>query len=238
MTDRQQKLVELREKLYTGDAMRRNLACDEMWALIAEVQNDLDNVELLRSEMMDVLVDLGRFSDWQRCYDSLYNSKDYRLRIRALGSKAWRCKKASPIDVLCVQEAYEEAIRISKEHNDNERTAECSMMLAKLWLTMSDKRKDALDMFGQCKTYAQRSHNHSMEAVTTYYMGVLLHEMGYENSSLEMLRTALEMAYEQQDKRVAMHIEVVRAHYLMQKDDTESVKQSLDSWYKHFGGEL
>ena len=112
------------------------------------------------------------------------------------------------------------------------------MMLAKLWLTMSDKRKDALDMFGQCKTYAQRSHNHSMEAVTTYYMGVLLHEMGYENSSLEMLRTALEMAYEQQDKRVAMHIEVVRAHYLMQKDDTESVKQSLDSWYKHFGGEL
>lgn len=212
MTDKQQKLIELRDKLYNGDAMRRSVACDEIWQLIETVKEDQESVELMLSEMMDVLADLDREEDWKRCYETLYASKDYRLQVRALGVKAWKLRKLNPPEMQSIQAVYEEAIEICTVHNDSERAAEFCMMLAKIWLSISAKRKDALDMFGQCMTYAQEAHNHSMEAVVTYYIGVLLHEFGYVNAGLEKLRTALEMAYEQHDKRVAMHIEAVRAH--------------------------
>lgn len=230
MTELQKKVHAIQERLATGDAHEQGVACDEALELM-ETLTEIEQKETLCSIIIAPLLDLNRENDWHMCLNILQQSSVCRLQMTAVFSEAWWFMKRK--DISGMIDVYEKGISIATTHEDKQAMAECYLGKGKSLIQQSEMTQ-ALDAFGMCIETAKQVFNLKMVAVATYYIAIVMLALGKPAIALEKLREASDIAVAQKSQNIVKHIEVVRAHLLLEQGDAEKAKTILNDWTTQF----
>ena len=231
MTELQQKVHAIQERLATRDAHEQNLACNEALELL-ETLTETEQKETLCSITIAPLLDLNRENDWRKCLNILQQSSICQFQMAAVFSEAWWFMKRK--DISGMLDVYEKGIAIATTHDDKQAIAECYLCKGKSLIQQSELTQ-ALNAFGMCIEAAKQVFNFKMVAVATYYIAMVMHAMGKQAIALEKLREASDIAVAQRNQNIVKHVEIVRAKLLLEQGDQEKAKIILNDWMTQFG---
>ena len=231
MTELQQKIYDIQQRLAIGDAHEQNVACNDALALLDSMET-VEQQETLCTVIVAPLLDLNREADWRRCIGILQSSSNGYNQLTAIHSEAWWCMKRN--DISGMLEIYNQGLKIATGCNDKQAIAVCYLEKGKVLIRMKENTL-AIDAFGMAIENAKEVFNYKLVAVATYYIALVMNELGRPAIALEKLREASDIAVAQKSQNIMRQTEVVRAKMLFEQGESKEAMTILDDWMKQFG---
>ncbi len=226
-------VVEIYDKLYSADDIKRNQACTEALNLIEKIEKDSHKNDV-RKMIVFHLLDSRCFDEANTCIDALLMSDDYYYKSAGFYAKIEFCK-------LCDQDNIGNTINsartLAKQTMHKADYAIYTLEYAKHQYIRGEY-DDCIELLGDVMVISEELNNISFSLAAKYYTALAIDKKGLKEVSLELLREVSEKACDARSQHVAMFSELKRAEMLSEigreKESIEIVKQ----WCSNFETQL
>lgn len=226
-------VVEIYDKLYSADDIKRNQACTDALKLIEKLEKNSHKNDV-RKMIIFHLLDSRRFDEANNCIDALLSSEDYYYKSSGMTAKIEYCK-------MCDQDNIENAINsaraLAKLTMHKADYAAYSLEYAKYQYKMG-KNDECIESLGDVIVISEELNNIRFALAAKYYTALAVNKKGLKEVSLELLRDVTEKACDVRSQHAAMFSELKRAEMLSEigreKESIEIVKQ----WCSNFETQL
>ena len=226
-------VVEIYDKLYSADDIKRNQACTEALKLIGKLEKNSHKNDV-RKMIVFHLFDLGRFSEAVACIDALLMSEDYYYKSSGLSAKIEYCK-------LCDQDNIENTINsartLAKQTMHKADYAIYSLEYAKYQYIIG-KYDDCIESLGDVIVISEELNNLRFALVAKYYTALAVNKKGLKEVSLELLREVSEKACDVRSQHVVMFSEMKRAEILSEVGRERETIEIVKQWCANFETQL
>lgn len=226
-------LIELYDRLFSADDIKRNMACTDALNLINKINAESHKNDI-RKMIVFHLLDAHRFPEAQECIEAMLQSEDYYYQMAGYQAKIEFCK-------LCALENFENAVKeaqsLAKQTGHKADYAVLCLEYAKL-LYQKGEYDDCIRMLGDVIVIADELKNIRFELGAKYYMALALYKKGYNEISLEKLREVTETACEVRSQHAAMFSEIKRAEVLVTVGRDHEALEIIKQWCNNFETQL
>lgn len=226
-------LVELYDKLYTADDIKRNQACSEALELIGKVESESHKNDV-RKMIVFHLLDACRFIEALNCIESMKQSDDYYYRIVGHFAAIEYYKRC---DIANLEQTILDAQILAEQSGHKADYAVCCLEHSKC-LFQNGKYDDCIEVLGDVLVIAEELKNVRLELSAKYYISLALYRKGHKNMALEMLREVTEKACDVRSQHVAMFSEVKRAEILREVGRGDEALNIIKQWCDNFETQL
>lgn len=229
MTEYKEKIYGLFDRLFSGDSIKRDQACDEALSLLNEVETE-DVKNDIRKMAVFHLLDSCRFDDAKACIDGLLASNDFYYKMAGHQAHVAYCEKN---DNQNIEKALLSAIECAKQSNKKINIALTHFDHAR-YLYVNGKNDECIELLSNVISIATELHNNVIEQDAKYYTALALDKKGQKNMALEILREISNQAEEIRYQSTAMFSEIKRAKILNDVGRTNECLEIISQWCDNF----
>ena len=226
-------VVEIYDKLYSADDIKRNQACTEALNLIEKIEKDSHKNDV-RKMIVFHLFDSRRFDEANTCIDALLMSDDYYYKSAGFYAKIEYCK-------LCAQDELVSTINsarlLAKQTMHKADFAIYSLEYAKHQY-INGKYDDCIESLGDVIVISEELNNIRFLLAAKYYTALAVNKKGLKDVSLEMLREVTEKACDVRSQHAAMFSELKRAEILNEVGRKSESVEIIKQWCVNFETQL
>lgn len=227
--DIKEKIVRLYDRLFSGDRITRDMACDEAMQLLEEIDDERQKNEVRRVVVLH-LIDAERYANALLCIEGMIKSTEYYYKI--LGYRAYieYCKKT---DISKLEEGLQSAVDCARQEGNKMDIAFGIYEYAK-YKYLDGRYDECIKDLGNVIVLAEELHNTRIELDAKYYTALALDKKGEKYMALELLRDISNKAYEAHSQGTAMFSEIKRASILKEVGRADEALEIIGQWCDNF----